>query len=88
MLSLDQLHRAGDEVITSSRNFEYDVALSYAEEDRPFADALANVLKMQEVKVSYDIYEKSILWGENLYTYLSNLYQNKAQYCAMFLSKH
>jgi hypothetical protein len=28
------------------------------------------------------------LFGKNLYTHLSDVYQNQARYCVMFLSKH
>src|SRR5205814_9927010 len=33
-------------------------------------------------------YEKNTLWGRDLYTHLSDLYQNKARYCVMFFSQH
>ncbi len=28
------------------------------------------------------------MWGKNLYTYLSDIYQNKTHYCVMFISQH
>jgi serine/threonine protein kinase len=68
-------------------HYPYDVALSYAGEDRSYADALAYVLHHRGVKVFYDKYEKAILWGQDLYTYLSSLYQNKARYFVLFVSK-
>jgi len=72
----------------SNEKYEYDVALSYAGEDRSYAEALADILRNRGVHVFYDKYEKAILWGEDLYTYLSELYQNKSRYCILFLSKH
>jgi hypothetical protein len=69
-------------------SYEYGVAISFAGEDREYAQALAEALKSRGLKVFYDHYEKSTLWGKNLYTYLSNIYQNKARYCVIFLSKH
>ena len=74
-------------VVVSTKNYEYDVALSYASEDREYVERLAHALQHLGVKVFYDKYEKSTLWGHNLYPYLSDLYQNKARYCVMFLSK-
>ena len=68
--------------------YEYDVALSYAGEDRAYADILASILKGSNVKVFYDQYEKPDLWGKNLYTHLSDIYGNKARFCVMFLSQH
>jgi hypothetical protein len=72
----------------TDNNFPYEVALSYAGEDHDYAEALANELHKRGVKVFYDKYEKATLWGKNLYDHLSDLYQNKAQYCVMILSKH
>lgn len=66
----------------------YDVALSFAGEDRTYAEALAGTLVCRGVSVFYDNYEKATLWGKDLYTYLSDLYQNKACYCVMFLSQN
>ncbi len=71
-----------------TRSIDYEIALSFAGEDRMYADALANALRSRGVKVFYDQHEKATLWGKNLYDYLSDLYQNKARYCVMFLSSH
>ncbi len=59
------------------QNYPYDVALSFAGEDRNYADALANILQGEGVKVFYDKYEKAILWGQDLYSYLSDIYQHQ-----------
>jgi hypothetical protein len=67
---------------------EYDVALSFAGEDRLHAETLKNQLGTYGIKVFYDSDEKAKLWGEDLYTYLSDLYQNKARFCVMLVSKH
>ena len=67
---------------------KYEVAMSFAGEDRACAEALARALRSLEVSVFYDGFEKASLWGKNLYDHLSDLYQNQASYCVMFLSKH
>jgi hypothetical protein len=66
----------------------YDVALSFAGEDRKYARELAQLLTDAGHAVFYDEYEQSTLWGRNLYTHLSDIYQNKARYCVMFISQH
>ena len=71
-----------------AQNYEYDVALSYAGEDREKAEVLVAALRRRGVKVFYDQDEKSTMWGKNLYSYLSDLYKNKARYCLMLLSYH
>ena len=68
--------------------YEYDVALSFAGEDRHHAERLANLLKSGGYRVFYDKYEQATLWGKNLYDHLSSIYKDKARYCVMFLSKH
>lgn len=73
---------------SSPQQYTYDVALSYAGEDRNHVEALADALKRRGLKIFYDKYEKSILWGQDLYTYLSDLYEKKALYCVVFLSQH
>ena len=67
---------------------KYDVALSFAGEDRLHAETLANLLQSANVSVFYDSNVKSELWGEDLYTTLADIYSNKSTFCVMFLSKH
>ena len=74
--------------MAKKRSYTYDVAISYAGEDRTHAEALASALEHRGVTVFFDSYEQATLWGKNLYTYLSDLYQNKARYCVAFLSQH
>ena len=68
------------------QQYEYDVALSFAGEDRQHAEELANLLESIGYKVFYDKYEQSRLWGKDLYAHLSSIYKDKARYCVMFLS--
>ena len=67
---------------------EYDVALSFAGEDRKHAKALADLLEKNGYSCFYDENELSNLWGKNLYDYLSSIYKDKARFCVMFLSQH
>lgn len=67
---------------------EFDIALSFAGEDREYVDQVANLLRDSGVKVFYDLFEEANLWGKNLYDYLSEIYMNKALYTIMFISKH
>ena len=66
----------------------YDVALSFAGEDRHHARIIAELLRVKNISIFYDEYEQATLWGQNLYTHLSDIYQNKARYCLMFISSH
>lgn len=70
-----------------TRTVEFEIALSFAGEDRVYVDQVANLLRDSGVKVFYDIFEEATLWGKNLYDYLSDVYQNKALYTIMFISE-
>lgn len=67
---------------------EYDVALSFAGEDREYVKVVASTLVELGVRVFYDEYEKVALWGKDLYTHLQNVYKDKAKFTVMFISKH
>mgnify|MGYP003624796154 CR=1 FL=1 len=71
-----------------SKIFDYDITLSFAGEDREYVRKVADNLTELGVKVFYDDYYKADLWGENLFTHLDEIYQNKSKYCVMFLSKN
>ena len=70
------------------RRLEFDVALSFAGEDRSHAEMLANNLRDCDVKVFYDEFHKASLWGKDLYQHLQTIYRDKAKYCIVFVSKH
>jgi hypothetical protein len=67
---------------------EYDVALSFAGEDRLLAQQLAQLLKERTYRVFYDEYETARLWGRDLYQHLADVYQNRAHYCVVFISSY
>jgi hypothetical protein len=69
-------------------HYDYDVALSFAGEDREYAEQLADCLARKNVRVFYDKYEKAELWGKDLYEYLATLYRDRAFYCVIFISTH
>lgn len=69
-----------------TRQVEFDIALSFAGEDRNYVDQVAHILKSKGISVFYDKFEEANLWGKNLYDYLSDIYRNKALYTIMFVS--
>lgn len=69
-------------------DYYYDVALSFAGEDRAYVEECANILSALGIRVFYDSYEQSELWGKDLYTYLADIYSNKSMYVMVFVSKH
>lgn len=69
-------------------SYTYDIAISFAGEDREVAEALASVLLSKGVKVFYDKFEVHKLWGKDLIEYLYSVYAKQAKYCIIFVSKN
>ena len=65
---------------------EYDVALSFAGEQREYVQAVARAIAGR-LRVFYDEYEQTALWGKNLYEHLDHVYRNASRYCVLFISK-
>lgn len=80
-----EINKSND--IIEITEYPYDVALSFAGEDRSYSSQLAIFLMQHNVKVFYDAYEASNLWGKDLYEHLSWVYKDAARYCVMFISK-
>ena len=89
------LHPQGSEGIVADfgpgprpTQFEFDIALSFAGEDRDKVEPYANVLKSKGLKVFLDSDQQAELWGADLYVKLDQIYRNQAMFCVVFLSKH
>ena len=67
-------------------DFEYDVALSFAGEQREYVEEVAKNLKSRGILVFYDDYERGALWGKDLYAHLSDVYYRMCRYCIIFVS--
>lgn len=77
-----------DPIVDSNKqdSTDYDIAISFAGEDRKIAESIAEKLKSNGTKVFYDSYEQATLWGKDLYVHLNDVYRNKAKYCLMIIS--
>jgi hypothetical protein len=70
------------------KEYKYDIALSFAGEDREYVQRVAQRLKELGIKVFYDNFETTTLWGKDLYQYLSNIYGKEARYTVIFISRN
>jgi hypothetical protein len=68
--------------------FEFDVALSFAGENRADAKKFADLLIAKHIRVFYDEQEAADLWGKDLIVHLAEIYGKKARYCVMFISQY
>lgn len=68
--------------------FEYDVAISFAGEDRAIVQPYAEELQKRSIRIFYADFAQADLWGADLYETFDAIYRLKARYCVLFLSKH
>jgi TIR domain len=66
---------------------EYDVALSFAGEDRQYVEKVAEGLRAAGVSVFYDGFERAALWGKDLAEHLGEVYGKNSRFVVMFLSR-
>lgn len=64
----------------------YDVAISFAGEDRPVASEVASGLVLRGLNVFYDEYAEADLWGKDLYVHLTKVYRDNSKFCLMLVS--
>jgi hypothetical protein len=67
---------------------KYDVALSFAGEDREYVEKVADALRAAGVDVFYDRYEQANLWGKDLAEHFGHVYGQDARFVVMFSSRH
>jgi hypothetical protein len=73
---------------SSRQPSSYNVALSFAGEDREYAEQLATELQSVGLTVFYDRFEQSTMWGRNLYDHLADVYGHRCDFCVMIVSKY
>ena len=66
---------------------EYDVALSFAGEDREYVARVVEYLQQEGISVFYDRSEEVKLWGKDLAVALDEIYRKKALCVVLFISK-
>lgn len=67
---------------------EYDVAISYARNDREIAEGLASRLAARGLRVFYDRDRAEVLWGERLGDVLTEIYGRAAIVVVVLVSCH
>lgn len=68
-------------------NYKYDVALSFAGEQRAYVERVASALKQRKIRCFYDNDNQVDLWGKNLIKYLEDIYFKQSRYCVIFISE-
>jgi hypothetical protein len=73
--------------IGGSRDYEYDVAISFAGADREIARSIAMALRQRGLRVFFDEFHAAELWGTDLAHYFGGVFDDRARYCLMLTSR-
>ena len=71
-----------------NKDYRFDIALSFAGEDRIYVEQVARILESNGIKVHYDRFNQVDAWGKNLPEHFDEIYRKQAQFCVMFISEH
>ena len=66
---------------------KYQLALSFAGENRDFVEEVARFLKAYGIAYFYDAEHEAEIWGESLAEFLQRTYEDDAAYVVMFISE-
>jgi hypothetical protein len=67
--------------------YKYDVAVSFAGEQRTLVEAVVRAIDLPPGRVFYDADYTPELWGEDLAELFTRLYSKEARYVVMFISR-
>jgi GTPase SAR1 family protein len=70
----------------SHKTYIYAVALTFASEQRKYAEKVADLIAREGLKVFYDDYMKPIAWGKNGAAFFQDVYYKDSKWCIMFVS--
>jgi hypothetical protein len=75
--------------VARTKGFKYDVALSFAGEQREYVSTVQKYLKQAGLEVYYDegVLEEVEQWGKDLVQELDRVYRQESEYCVVFVSK-
>lgn len=67
-------------------SYPFDVAISFAGEERVIARDIAQGLRNSGFSVFFDEFETSTMWGSDLVQFLDVVYRKRARYCIAIIS--
>ena len=71
----------------NEHQYQYDVCFSFSGNERDYVQNVATFLKNTGVRIFYDEFAESGLWGKDLYEHFANIYSKSSRYCVIFISK-
>ena len=70
------------------KKYKYDVAISFAEEDKEIAERIAKSCEKLGLKPYFYEDESAENWGENLFNIIVNRYRDTARFALILISQH
>ena len=69
-------------------SYDFDVALSFAGEDREYVEDINEALKQQGIRTFLDTDYLADLWGEDLVEFFDDIYRKRSLFAMLFISCH
>lgn len=86
-LNLLDIDRLKSKIHIRQNKFTWDVAVSFAGENREVAKDFRDACKEKGIEVFYDFDQQAILWGKDLSKVLTDVYRNEALFMVIIISK-
>lgn len=92
LIKREELEEKLNQLIEGKRNpvmthYDYDVAISFAGEEREIAKSIALGLRDKNFSVFFDEFESSMMWGSDLGQLLDVIYRKKSHFCMVLISR-
>lgn len=71
-----------------ANEYDYDVAVTFAGEDRKYVQDVVKRVADAGYRVFYDQDEQATPWGEELTEYFPKIYEERSRYAVMFVSRY
>jgi hypothetical protein len=72
--------------MSKARDLEFDIMLSFAGPERPYAEAIAAIAKANGIRVFIDSEHDAEMWGKNLFEYLDHAFRERGAYVLILVS--
>jgi len=69
-------------------SYDFEVALSFAGEDREYVEDINEALKQQGIRTFLDTDYLADLWGEDLVEFFDDIYRKRSLFAMLFISCH
>jgi hypothetical protein len=84
----DAVKAALDAAREGTSEHDYEVAVSFADEDRDYVSRVVAALKRRRMRVFYDADHEASLFGRDLAEVFDDVFRHRSRYVVIFVSQH